>query len=341
MNTKKLDNGSTPKGGKDNTRVVLTAAGAVAVGAGAGLGASSLMDGEEEKPVDEKENQEQENQNQEQENQNQEANNAAQQQQAQQTQQQAQQQQAQHQPQPANPTEPTPIATDNNNGGQTGTNGGQTNNNGGQTNNNGGQANNNGGQANNNGGQTNGEDVNAEAVAVAEHILENDDIDPDDIDGMVNIEFQETDVLYTENGDEIPVAAVTTPDGGEYLLADVNGDRIYDVVYDMDGNLVSGVEAGLNTNDAQLALDENGGYIPISEDDPELRDDGIEEDIIALGDDGENGDEENNTLAEVVDDDIDDIFEDEPEEEVTETPELAFGLNLEEGDDLGDDLLDA
>ena len=314
MNTKKIDNGSTPKGGKDNTRVVLTAAGAVAVGTGAVLGASSLIDGEEEIPVDdkEKEEQEEENQNQEQENQNQEANNAAQQQQAQQ----AQHQQTQ-QTQSNNSTGPTPIATDNPNGGQTTNTGGQTT---------------------NTGGGNNEDDVNAEALAVAEHILETDDIDPDDIDDLVDITFQDTDVLYTEGGDEIPVAAVTTPDGGEYLLADVDGDRVYDMVYDMDGNLVAGVEAGLNTNDAQLALDENGGYIPISDDDPVLQDDGLDEDIIALGDD--NG--SSSVMEEIEDDeDIDDLFEDEPDEEVAETFEPATGLDLEEDTDLESDLLDA
>ena len=174
---------------------------------------------------------------------------------------------------------------------------------------------------------------------MAEHILETDDIDPDDIDGVVDIAFQETDVLYTENGEEIPVAAVTTPDGGEYLLADINGDRVYDMVYDMDGNLVTSVEAGLNTNDAQLALDENGGYIPISEDDPVLQDDGLDEDIVAL-DDTNSG---NSVMEEIDDDedDLDELFEDEPEVDVAEMVEPATGLDMGDDSDLDSDLVDA
>ena len=47
MNTQKINNGSTPKGGKDNTKVVLTAAGAATVGAVAGAAFTNLQDGEE------------------------------------------------------------------------------------------------------------------------------------------------------------------------------------------------------------------------------------------------------------------------------------------------------
>ncbi len=284
MNTKKLDNESTPKGGKDNTRVVLTAAGAVVVGAGAGVGASTLLNDDEKPEAEAQEQQNQEQQNQEQS--NHETENTQQQ-----TAQPAQQTTQQPHPQPTNATEPIPIATDTptTGGGQTSTpatGGGQT-------------------TSSTTSGGNSTEDVNAEALAVAEQILSTDDVDPNDIDATVNIAFNETGTVYGENGEEIPVAAVTTPDGGEYMLADIDGDRVYDAVYDMEGNPVSGVQAGLNTSDAQLALGDNNEYIPISENDPELQDNGSDDDIMALND----GNHGSQGIMEEVEEDVDDLFE--------------------------------
>ena len=346
MNTKKIENGSTPKGGKDNTRVVLTAAGAVAVGAGAGSVITDLLN-DKEKPEEKKE----EETNNSQEHQNEGSNTSEAQQQAQQAQQAQQEQQAQQtqqaQQQASNSTQPTPIATDNNGGGSSSTGGGSSNSN---------SANNNGGSTNNGGGSSN-EDVDAEALAVAERLVGTDEIDPDDIDSLVNVNFEEADILYTEDGSEIPVAVVTTPDGGEFMLADIDGDRVYDVVYDQFGNPVSGVQAGLNTSDAELALNE--GYIAINENDP-VFDDDPDPDIIPLdGSDNseladvEETDNDDEILADIFEDEdetddddeiLADIFEDEEEtddEEDSDDDGPDLGLAYEDDSDLSSDLLDA
>ena len=293
MNTKKINEGNTPKGGKDNTRVVLTTAGAVAVGTAAGVAGSTILR-DNENPQDAEE--EKENHAEEQ---------------AQNEQQNGEQQSELAQAKQENQTTSQPA---NASGTQTAGNGNNTAGNGNQG----------GGHANPD--YTNGGDVEAEALAVAERLVQSDEIDAHDLDDLANVNFEESDILYMENGNEVPVAAVTTPDGGQYLLADVNGDRIYDVVYDTEGNLVAGVQAGLNTNDAQLAMDENGGYIPITDDDPVFNDEDAELDILAL-DDTDHGVD---GVMEEIDDVIDDLFADDEEEIDIDDPDIGTALALDD-----------
>lgn len=289
MNTKKLDNESTPKGGKDKTRVVLTTAGAMAVGAGTGLaGATILRDhGDQEETTDEPATDEQ-------------ATVAASSDSAATGTAAASNATSHHALTGGSSTVATSAPTETENTTPPAASG----------------------------------DVEAEAVA--QQILGKDDLDPDDLDPLVDINFEQTDVFYTENGDEIPVAEVSTPDGSTYLLADVNGDRVYDLAFDMDGNIVGGVQAGLNTNDAQLALNDEG-YIPITEGDSLLQDSGLEEDIIPLDDTSiaagmeeiEYLDDSTDTALEAIDEEdslLDTLFD----EEDTMTDEDIEDIALEE-----------
>ena len=70
-----------------------------------------------------------------------------------------------------------------------------------------------------------------------------------------------------------------------------------------------------------------------------LQDDGLDEDIIAL-DDTNSG---SSVMEEIDDDedDLDELFEDEPEVDVAETVEPATGLDLGDDSDLDSDLVDA
>ena len=280
MNTQKINNGSTPKGGKDNTKVVLTAAGAATVGAVAGAAFTNLQDGEErsediaEKP--EKDPQEDPATSEKEVDTTVTAKNDS---------------------DAENDTQPTPIATDNN------TNSGTANNGGTNTNTN------NGGSSTNNGGNSTNEDVEAEALAVAERLVDTNEIDPNDIDAIANIQFEDAETIYTDDGSEIPVAAIVTPDGGQYFIADLNGDKVYDVVYNHSGDPVAGVQAGLSTSDAEMALNEREGYLEPNANDPVIDDDPTD-DIIAL----DETTHPDNPMEEIEDDEIlADIFEEDTE----------------------------
>lgn len=307
MNTKKIFNGSTPKGGKDNTRVVLTATGAAAVGAVAG---SALTDKNEDEGDIETIEEKQDKDPQEEQLPPKEEDDASVKQES------------------ADDTQPSPIATDNNNGGasNTGTTNGGNNNTIGTNNN------------NDNTGNTVTDDVDAEALAVAERLVDTNEIDPNDIDAVANVHFEGTGTIYTDDGSEIPASIVTTPDGGEYLLADLDGDKVYDIVYDRFGNPVSGVQAGLNTSDAELALNEENGYIAPKDDDPKFDDD-PNQDIIAL----DSSVQPDDNMVEIEEDDIlAEIFEEgnEAGDDTSSDTGLADGLAIGSDSDIEEDLVE-
>ena len=332
MNTRQINDENTPKAGKDNTKVVLTAAGAVAVGAATGV-AGSVLFGDDGNPLNPEEQKEEQGEEQAQNEQQNDADNGQQQNVAQ-----AQQSvQTHQQPQSTGVTHPAGGGA----AGATGTTGTTDT-----------PDTPLGGGGTSAGDHPSGDEVETEALAVAERLVETDEIDVHDIDDLAITTFEESDILYMENGNEIPVAAVSTPDGGQYLLADVNGDKIYDVVYDTNGEIVTAVQSGLNTNDAQLALDEDGGYLPITDDDPDFKEEDVDVDIVALDDSNDDDDEliavseeSNDDLIAVSDDDdtMDDLFaeEDAFDEEEDALVDSAMDLEIDEDSDLDEDLIDA
>ncbi len=316
MNTKKVNNNSTPKGGKDNTQTILTSAGLMAVGAGVGTGATlaASTNNDEEVALEDAENTQETAQDKTEQQQTENQQTQSEQTDAQQTGQ-------SHLPQG---NQPQPIATDNVNGANT--------------------INSTAGNNTNTSSVTNGTpaDVDSQALAVAERLVGTDDIDPNDIDSNVVVNFEQTDIIYAEDGSEIPVALVTTPDGGQFLLADVDGDHVYDGVFDMNGNPVSAVPAGINTNDAELALTD--GYIAANENDPQIQD-AADADIIPL--DGSNdlaqaGTNENADAAREEDEMIpmedatDDIFSNEDTASIEEETTQTDANIIAEADHVGD-----
>lgn len=127
----------------------------------------------------------------------------------------------------------------------------------------------------------------AEALAIAEALVGEDEIDINDIDAPT-VAILDSDVIYAEDGSEIPVALVSIPgESDPYILADVDGDRIYDYVLDANGEIVDTVSSGLNIDDAEIALSGDAGYLAVNEDSIEiLNDEDITDDIFVL-DDGE------------------------------------------------------
>ena len=166
----------------------------------------------------------------------------------------------QPEPQPQNVTEPTPIAPD-----QPGTSGDHT-------------------------PETPTEVIaevvptdpaEAEALAIAQHLVGTDEIDAADIDAQ-SLAFVGTDVVYDDDGSEIPVAIVNMPDSGEpFLVADVDGDRVYDYLVDSNGNMEP-LNGLLNVDDAEFALADED-YLAANEETIHLiNNEDISEDVLVL-----------------------------------------------------------
>ncbi len=242
MSTKKFKlgnaDGNNVKGGRNNTRTILTAAGVVALGAASGGGgyAAGVAYGHpapEPKPdekVDEKTEEQPETQD------NQQSNNSNSQQTDQQT-----------QPQNGNnTTEPQPTDTTHNQ---------QLDNT----------------QPNANGGQEpvvdKPDEVNPDDIA--QQIIEEQNIDPYDIDSPTIISVDELATLYRADGSEMLVAAVHTPDGSQFLLADVDGDGYFTDVFDIAGNYVGEAEGNLMASDLEAMVDSTGGYLAHTSEEPQ------------------------------------------------------------------------
>lgn len=233
MSTKKFKfgnaNGNNVKGGKNNTRTILTAAGVIALGAaagGAGYAAGTAhvnpaMDDEGKPDTNPEEKIEEQTENQ--------------------SEQQAESTASQQTPQQTgsnNITEPQPTDTT---------------------------------QSQSTVQQSTSNDNVHEPIVgkpdevdpdlIAQQIVNEQNIDPHDIDSPTIISVDELATLYMEDGSEVFVAAVRTPDGEQYMLADVDGDGYFTDVFDMAGNYIGEAEGNLMASDLEIMVDESGGYL--------------------------------------------------------------------------------
>lgn len=317
METGKINSNSKLRGGKNNTKTILTASGLSAVAGVAGaaavfkFGLKKHHKEEDSKPQGEyQEDNVAENVT------GQETNQAQQQETAQQT-----QQPAQHQESVSNENITEPQPTDVTNGGQQG-----------------------GGTAQNTPTQPAGsDDVNPDEIA--QHIASSNETDPDDLDAPDVITVEDMAMATGPDGTEVPVAVVRTSDGGQFILADVDGDGVFTDVFDMDGNYVGEVEGNLTASDLQEAADPTGGYMAYREDDPIGED--PSQDMIATNTSHSEQSNTENQIAQnqPVEDDAPDaedllaqLMSDNDDEDIDGSDrEMVVGPDPEEDDDSDDD----
>ena len=79
--------------------------------------------------------------------------------------------------------------------------------------------------------------------------------------------MKEFTTVYNADGTEVQAVVGITPDGTQYLLADADGDGVYEGVYDMAGNFVVNAEANLTHSDIEIMMDQSGGYLALTETD--------------------------------------------------------------------------
>lgn len=301
MDTKRNRFSEAPqkKGGKDVTKVVLTAAGATIVGAGGALGASELLNGgdiDDDLDIEEIDDEQVEQQDDKPE---------------QEPEQQPQPQPAPQQPvqQPVeDPNEIQPVdnntVANNNSPAQEPTQGPAQNNEVGQQ----------------TGGGTPDPALNdVDPNQIAQEITATE-VDPNDVDVADMISVDNVDTMYFEDGSEMPVAAVHTSDGGQYLMIDVDNDMTFDVITDLEGNPLTAVDGNLTMSDIEDMMDETGGELAYNPDRDEQElahgenpEDGIVDteggDLAMV--DREVFDEEEVDEGEIADDDMADMQDDD------------------------------
>lgn len=123
---------------------------------------------------------------------------------------------------------------------------------------------------------------------IAEAIIREDEVDPNDIDMADIITFDEIGTVYTLDGESYTAASFHDMEGNQLAMIDVDGDNVFDIITDMDGNPIitedgSFLAAGnLTVDDAQMNIDASAGYMAANDDsvDDMFDDDSLLDDIL-------------------------------------------------------------
>ena len=109
-----------------------------------------------------------------------------------------------------------------------------------------------------NNSEDNATEVTDDPRDVAQSIA--NEIDPNDIDPENIITVDGYDYAFLPDGTQQQVFIGHTPDGTQYIMADLDGDGMYGDIFDANGNYVTEV-SGVSESDLAEAIDETGGYI--------------------------------------------------------------------------------
>lgn len=96
---------------------------------------------------------------------------------------------------------------------------------------------------------------------IAQDIIGKEEIDPEDIDTPSVFTVDGFTTVYDEMGNEVDAATIHTSDGTQFLLADKDGDGVFEGVYDNGGNFVAMAESNITQSDLQTMFDPTGGYL--------------------------------------------------------------------------------
>ena len=101
---------------------------------------------------------------------------------------------------------------------------------------------------------------------VADAIIAEELVDPNDIDSEEVFDFAEIGTVTTIEGDEMTVATFTTGDGEQYAMVDVNMDGNMDIIVDSNGNEI-GDAIGYTTDDIVERLTAPDTYLAANDTD--------------------------------------------------------------------------
>ena len=102
---------------------------------------------------------------------------------------------------------------------------------------------------------------------MADAIIAEEEIDPNDIDMADVVNFEEIGTVYNVDGSSYTAATFSDPDGNQLVMVDIDGDNTFDVIQDpetgaqlcdSEGNVIS---PNLTTDDAEIAIDDTTGYL--------------------------------------------------------------------------------
>lgn len=124
------------------------------------------------------------------------------------------------------------------------------------------------------------EPINPEEIAEA--IISEEQIDPNDIDMAEVVNFDEIGTVYTVDGESYTAATFHDAAGNQLVMVDVDGDNTFDVVTDMDGNVLANAN-NMTVDDAEIGIADENTYLASNELDStgDVSDDSIADDLLA------------------------------------------------------------
>lgn len=124
------------------------------------------------------------------------------------------------------------------------------------------------------------EPINPEEIAEA--LISEEQIDPNDIDMAEVVNFDEIGTVYTVDGESYTAATFHDAAGNQLIMVDVDGDNTFDVVTDMEGNVLANAN-NMTVDDAEIGIAEDNTYLASNDLDStgEVSDDSIADDLLA------------------------------------------------------------
>lgn len=96
------------------------------------------------------------------------------------------------------------------------------------------------------------------------------EVDPNDVDLADVLIIDYMDTMYFEDGTEMPAALVHTEDNEQYLMVDIDDDMTFDVILDLEGNPIAPVDGNLTMSDVLDMFDETGNELAYNPETDEL-----------------------------------------------------------------------
>lgn len=96
---------------------------------------------------------------------------------------------------------------------------------------------------------------------IAEAIIAEEEIDPNDIDMYDVINFDEIGTIYTVEGESYTAAAFHDVEGNNLVMVDIDGDNVFDVITDYDGNILADVPIEVTVGDVEEDIEDDTVYL--------------------------------------------------------------------------------
>lgn len=123
-------------------------------------------------------------------------------------------------------------------------------------------------------------DDNIDPNDVALEIIAGEEIDPNDINAADVFDIAEVGTIYGADGEEYNGMYATDINGNEIVMIDVDGDVEYDLITDVEGNVLAQGDTGINVSDAELQLNNAATYMAADDTNSLIAPENMVDDII-------------------------------------------------------------